>query len=576
MMMSHPATHAGYGSIASSRATSPLQAFIPVSSVPPLSPSHGTAVPYMSSTQRQGDRPAGSILNGVPASHKQKASRLSLMCDMLAPLFCELVGTFFLVLAFGCCSICGSKTWNATSIALALMVLVYAAAALSGANFNPAVSISFGLCRKLEWLTVGLYILVQVVGGLLAGTVLRVMFLEKVSVGPVAPSRWEPVAIVEIIYTATLCFVVLNCMTSRRNNPAQHRNEFYGLAIGFVFIAGGYASGEISGSCFNPAVSLSLDITSWHNGIKWGVIYSIYQVIGAVLGSGLFIICQMEDFAFIENSDPQLRVFNYVPSMGLRAMSEFLGTFVLMLTVGLGVVQVSSVTPWSAGAALACMMYSVGSISGGHFNPAVTVAVVLSGRMQRRTGFIYIVVQIASVLPAALAVAFIHRNGPSFGIVFGLKPKPGHYWPEALFAELAFTCFLAYVFLVVYTVPLPTSHGSMQQQTFHGALAIGACVAVGGFAIGAVSGGSLNPAISLGLALEVEVAPWFGPKALPVDSTVTTSTTATGVIVHAPSFLNFVWYALLELIGGAIASAVFHCTHAHLYRTWQADLKGAL
>merc|ERR1719333_1204454 len=89
--------------------------------------------------------------------------------------------------------------------------------------------------------------------------------------------------VVEILYTCMLCLVVLNVATSKKNAG----NEFYGKAIGFVIVAGGYAGGGISGGCFNPAVALGIDISSKGLGYYgWG--YMLWEFLGAALAAGYF------------------------------------------------------------------------------------------------------------------------------------------------------------------------------------------------------------------------------------------------------------------------------------------------
>merc|ERR1719487_1524228 len=68
---------------------------------------------------------------------------------------------------------------------------------------------------------------------------------------------WWEVMVVEVLYTFMLCFVVLNVATAKKNDG----NQYFGLAIGFVIIAGGYAAGPISGGAFNPAVALGIDLS---------------------------------------------------------------------------------------------------------------------------------------------------------------------------------------------------------------------------------------------------------------------------------------------------------------------------
>merc|ERR1719265_1927468 len=93
-----------------------------------------------------------------------------------------------------------------------------------------------------------------------------------------------------------LCFVVLSCALSKRNNPRDDGNQFFGLAIGFVIVAGGYAAGGISGACFNPAVALAIDISSAGLGFGWGFVYTGYELIGAAVASALFRVVRPDEF----------------------------------------------------------------------------------------------------------------------------------------------------------------------------------------------------------------------------------------------------------------------------------------
>merc|ERR1719456_2054999 len=90
-----------------------------------------------------------------------------------------------------------------------------------------------------------------------------------------------------------LCFVVLNVAASRAH---KGRNQFYGLAIGFVIVAGGYAGGHISGGCFNPAVAVGIDLSSAGRGFGKCLIYTIAELVGACLAAFFFWVCRPDDF----------------------------------------------------------------------------------------------------------------------------------------------------------------------------------------------------------------------------------------------------------------------------------------
>merc|ERR1740115_447742 len=74
-----------------------------------------------------------------------------------------------------------------------------------------------------------------------------------------------------------LCFVVL------RTACQGEGNEYYGLAIGFVIVAGGYAGGWISKGAFNPAVAIGVDVASSGMGVYWCLPYTIFECLGACL-----------------------------------------------------------------------------------------------------------------------------------------------------------------------------------------------------------------------------------------------------------------------------------------------------
>jgi len=102
----------------------------------------------------------------------------------------EFVGTFLLVFTVGCNVLSGSPVWAATSIACILMVSIYALGGVSGANFNPAVSVALGLSNKLDWTTVGIYCVVQIIAGICAGLSYGALFFKVFNLAPGAGFGW--------------------------------------------------------------------------------------------------------------------------------------------------------------------------------------------------------------------------------------------------------------------------------------------------------------------------------------------------------------------------------------------------
>ena len=171
-----------------------------------------------------------------------------------------------------------------------------------------------------------------------------------------------------------------------------------------------------------------------------------------------------------------------------KYIAEFIGTFFLVLTVGCTVIPGAPgvIAPLAIGGALMVMVYAGGHISGGHFNPAVTLAVFIRGRCEARDVIPYWVAQLAAAAAAAfVAVFLVGKSG---------TPMEFKNIPVAFAAEFLFTFALAYVVL-----NCATSKGTAN-NSFYG-LAIGLTVMVGAFSVGALSGGAFNPAVALGAGM---------------------------------------------------------------------------
>ncbi len=171
-------------------------------------------------------------------------------------------------------------------------------------------------------------------------------------------------------------------------------------------------------------------------------------------------------------------------------VTEFIGTFGLVFTVGCAVMSGSSVAPLAIGAVLMVLVYAGGHISGAHYNPAVTLGVFLRGKLPLKEVGPYWVAQLVAAFIAAWLARFV-VNPPG---VHTLSTSGGHAIFAVLLAEFFFTFALVYVVLNVATSKdQPNNH-------FFG-LAIGFTMAAGAFAVGGVSGGAFNPAITFGAML---------------------------------------------------------------------------
>jgi len=164
----------------------------------------------------------------------------------------EFVSTFFLVLTIGSV-VMGPNDAGALAplaIGAVLMAMVFAGGHVSGAHYNPAVTVAVFLRGKCAGSDVPGYLVAQCAGAVAAATI--VVFLKgNPAVSPMQIDVTRAL-IAEFLYTFALCSVVLNVATSRGTSG----NSFYGLAIGFTVMAGAYSVGAVSGGAFNPAVAL--------------------------------------------------------------------------------------------------------------------------------------------------------------------------------------------------------------------------------------------------------------------------------------------------------------------------------
>src|SRR5205807_1301185 len=172
-----------------------------------------------------------------------------------------------------------------------------------------------------------------------------------------------------------------------------------------------------------------------------------------------------------------------------KYITEFVGTFFLVLTIGCTGIGAGAgvIAPLAIGAALMVMVFAGGHISGGHYNPAVTLGILIRGKLQSADVVPYWIAQLAGAAVAALLVNKVLRAGVA------VTPIALHVGP-ALLAEFLFTFALVYVVL-----NSATAEGT-SGNSFYG-LAIGMTVMAGAFAVGDVSGGVFNPAVAIGISI---------------------------------------------------------------------------
>jgi len=166
--------------------------------------------------------------------------------------------------------------------------------------------------------------------------------------------------------------------------------------------------------------------------------------------------------------------------------TEFIGTFFLVFTIVATVTAGAPLAPLAIGGVLAAMVFAGGHVSGAHYNPAVTVAVWLRGRLTTRDVAPYMAAQILGALVAALVGRVVVGTAPAAAF-----HATGRHLASAFLAELVVTFALAYVVLNVAT---SKDHPN---NSFYG-LVIGFTVMAGAVGVGRVSGGVFNPAVAFG------------------------------------------------------------------------------
>jgi aquaporin Z len=174
------------------------------------------------------------------------------------------------------------------AIGAALMVMVYAGGDLSGAHYNPAVTLGVWIRGRCPSGDVVPYWVSQVIGALLAAAAVGFV-KEGASVKPMTLAV-GPALAAEFLFTFALVYVVTHVATAK----ATAGNSFYGLAIGMTVMAGVFAVGNISGGAFNPAVALGITvmgISAWAN--MW--VYLVANLIGGAAAGLAFRALNPDD-----------------------------------------------------------------------------------------------------------------------------------------------------------------------------------------------------------------------------------------------------------------------------------------
>jgi aquaporin Z len=403
------------------------------------------------------------------------------------------------------------------------------------------VSLTFTLLGNLPFFRMIMYWAMQMLGGIVGALIADAI----AGPGPIKP--FTPLATLpdpamsalfgEVLYTMALCIVVASVATAHSDDPNSH----YALAIGFTLLSAVSSIGSVSGACLNPAVGTAVDFVALSTTpptFTW--VYWVGPIVGAVAAAGIFtglkraVAMDKEgpaDDALLEDGS----LASLASRLPLRVVVfEFLGTFFLTLTVGLGA------QPLAVGAILTAFIFSSEGFCGGDFNPAVTIGALIRLGVLRQELWKCIVIVLAQTTAGIMA---------GFACL-AIKHEVGWPHPEgaegvygAFVYELMWTSLLVTVVLNTTTPTMPASAGVAElykaRSSTHG-IAIGMTVAVGAIGAnmnGSGSGGVFNPAVGTGLSL----ASLAGDK-------------------EDASAIWIYWVA--PIIGGVVAAGVFKLLHS--------------
>lgn len=165
---------------------------------------------------------------------------------------------------------------------LIVMAMIAALGHISGAHFNPAVTLAFALARHFPWREVPVYALAQCGGAVAGAATLRVLFGNVAVLGATLPQggAWQSAGL-EVLLTALLMFVIIAVATDERA-VGQHAS----LAIGATVALDALWGGPISGASMNPARSFGPALVAGVWRAQW--VYWLGPIVGASLGAMLY------------------------------------------------------------------------------------------------------------------------------------------------------------------------------------------------------------------------------------------------------------------------------------------------
>ena len=195
----------------------------------------------------------------------------------------ELIGTMFLVM--------GAAFWGAYGASISLMVMIYAGGHISGAHYNPAVTLAVWMRGRITLKDAVMYWIFQFAGAVIAALLVCYVFkVEGTAACSIAEGEGNKAIIAELLGTFALAYVVLNVATAKGTSG----NSFYGIAIAGTVLAMAMTLGRFSGGAFNPAVAVGLCI---QKSFCWAQLWMYFTgtLGGAAIAASIFSLNNPDD-----------------------------------------------------------------------------------------------------------------------------------------------------------------------------------------------------------------------------------------------------------------------------------------
>lgn len=407
--------------------------------------------------------------------------------SLLARSISEFAGTFFLVLSVGV-AVQTSGNLPPVGIGMILAIQIYSYGSVSGGMFNPAVTLAVLLSgrRRIKPDVAGISMGSQLLGGCIAGLFAYAITNKSFCFEHDANSIRSNVItslFLEVFYTTALCNTVLTSGTS-----LDVPNQYFGFAIGLTVTSAAYACSGFDQGSFNPAVTFGINFGNLVNSDasqsceagSW-ILFLFAPFLGSILSAIVFRTTRIREY----KEDP-LSIGIGLPE---KLAAEFVGTFFLVLTVGVAVVGANGMAAVAIGMMLAVQIYTFGSVSGACFNPAVTFAVLLSGRgkIEPLQAAAYAGVQlIAGLIAASFALLITDKT-----FYFDIDQTPEGGAGSSFFLEMLCTAALCMAVLTTGT--------SKDAPNHYFGFAIGGTVTAMAITCGKYNQGSFNPAVTFGI-----------------------------------------------------------------------------